>query len=135
LVEKFCVFQKHNFFARELPVKMLHSGNMQTDVAENDRPLRVLYTDAQMQLAVETVPVNQSVKREVHKTQSQFIRVEQGRALVKIFDDAQSDRHEHVVLVAGGQDWVIVPAGRWHEVQNDGKGVMKFYTVYAPPVH
>ena len=68
----------------------------------------------------------------MHSDVDQFIRVESGRALIKIGDDCKLESGEKCIDCNYA---VIIPAGTWHNVINVGYTPLKLYSIYAPPQH
>ncbi|MEN2766269.1 cupin domain-containing protein [Ornithinibacillus xuwenensis] len=69
---------------------------------------------------------------EVHPDVDQFLRIEEGRALVQMGDSQQNLDFE---MMASEDDAIMVPAGKWHNLTNKGEKPLKLYTIYAPPEH
>ncbi len=92
---------------------------------ENEDFRRVLYTMKHSQLVVMSLRPGEDIGEEVH-TVDQFLRCEQGSGIVMI------DGVEHAI--ANGTA-CIVPAGARHNIVNGRDGMMKLYTLYAPPHH
>lgn len=91
-----------------------------------------IWTGEYLQLTVMSIPVGGEVGLEIHNGNDQFIGVEYGVAAVyagatkqgiKFIGNVNSD---HVV---------IIPAGTWHNIVNEGNVPLKLYSVYAPPHH
>ena len=68
----------------------------------------------------------------MHPDVDQFIRIESGRALVKMGKSRNALNYQKQV---DGSFAVIVPAGTWHNVINAGSAPLKLYSIYAPPHH
>jgi mannose-6-phosphate isomerase-like protein (cupin superfamily) len=79
-----------------------------------------------------SINVGEDIGVENHPNVDQFLRVEQGRGLVKM--GHQRDALIMQASVSDG-DAIIVPAGTWHNVINTGSVPLKLYTIYAPPQH
>src|SRR3989344_9202172 len=93
---------------------------------ENEYFLRVLYTDARLQLVVMSLKPLEDIGEEVHDL-DQFIRVEKGEG-TSILNGA-----EHAL--ADGSV-VVVPQGVKHNIINtSAANPMKLYTIYTPPNH
>lgn len=102
--------------------------NLKKIVDKNNNYRKVVYTAPSLQVVVMTLKPKDFIKMEVHPTTDQFIRVEQGTALVRIgIDDV------HLRLKAG--DAVVIKQGQPHQIINHGKQVLKLYTIYTPPEH
>jgi len=102
--------------------------DIERETLENVLYRRVLHTTPQMQLAVMSLEPGEVIPAETHSDPptTQFIRVESGRALVRV-GRTQYD------LENGGV--VIIPAGAEHEVVQVGSDPLKLYVLYAPPEH
>jgi mannose-6-phosphate isomerase-like protein (cupin superfamily) len=109
----------------------------------SEAPLMLVYTDENMQLAIEVVAPGGVVAREIHPTQTQFIRIERGVARVDIyyaeninvlyrsFELSAAEVPDNIV-----NDSIVIHAGVYHKVTNlSQRDSMKFYTIYAPHVH
>jgi mannose-6-phosphate isomerase-like protein (cupin superfamily) len=93
---------------------------------ENADFRRVIYTAKNLQLVLMTLQPGEEIGEEVHADGDQFFRVERGEGEVRI-DGVTTPILEETAM--------IVPAGARHNVKNTGKGLMKIYTIYAPPEH
>ena len=106
--------------------------DIESATLDNTNFRTTLWTGKNLQMTVMSIDVGGDIGLEVHEHGDQFLRVEQGRALVQMGpaeDDLSFD--EEV-----GDDWVIlVPAGSWHNVTNIGEEPLKVYAIYAPPEH
>ena len=74
----------------------------------------------------------EDIGRESHPHLDQFLRIEEGQALVELgrTEDAIDEAHDVE------DDWaIVVPAGVWHNVVNTGTGDVKLYSLYSPPEH
>lgn len=99
---------------------------------ENEYFRKVLFTGAQLQLTVMSIPPGGEVGLEMHAGLDQFIRIESGSAEVTLGRSKDSVDEKHQV----GDDWVaIIPGGTWHNVVNTGDGPLKLYSLYSPPEH
>ncbi len=69
---------------------------------------------------------------EIHPDLDQFLRIEQGRGLVKM-----GNRRDDMNMQANvaEDDAIIIPAGTWHNLTNTGGAPLKLYSIYAPPPH
>ena len=68
----------------------------------------------------------------MHDNLDQFLRIESGTGTLKLGRSADDVAEEHAV----SDDWaMIIPAGTWHDVVNEGDTELKLYSVYAPPDH
>lgn len=91
-----------------------------------------LWTGKYLQLTVMSIEVGDDIGLEVHPDGDQFIRVEQGQAVVMMGDSPTA-----LTYKAGVSDdyAIFIPAGKWHNVINIGSVPLKVYVIYAPPEH
>jgi mannose-6-phosphate isomerase-like protein (cupin superfamily) len=100
--------------------------NIEEQTKTNEFFRQVLYTASHCQLVVMALQPGEDIGMEVHADHDQFIRVESGRG-VAIMDGVQ-----HPITDGSA---VVIPAGTQHNIINSAEGVMKLYTLYAPPEH
>ena len=93
---------------------------------------RVLWTGNHLQLTVMEIPPRGEIGLELHPDTDQLLRVEEGRALVRM--GARKD-NPNICHTLGIGDAVLVPCGVWHNVINPGKRPLKLSSLYAPPQH
>ncbi len=108
------------------------SGNIERATLDNRNFRTVVATGTHLQLVVMELQPGEEIGLEVHGHGDQFLRVEEGAAMVTLGPS------EEVIeqTVALGEDWAcVIPAGTWHNVINCGKGPLRLYSVYAPPEH
>ena len=104
-----------------------YSSNIEKETIENENYRKVLFTGAKMQLVIMNLKPGEDIPSEVHETIDQFIRIEEGEALVRINEKEISLKNDEVV---------IIPAGSQHYVKNTSSGRnLKLYTIYSPPEH
>jgi len=106
--------------------------NIEEATERNRNYRRVLWTGKHLQLVLMSIPVGGDIGLEVHPNVDQFIRIEQGHALVQMGE--RRDRLNFVRRVSD-DDVIMIPAGTWHNVTNVGFAPLKLYTLYAPPNH
>ena len=92
---------------------------------------REMWTGDHLQITVMAIPVGGEVGEEVHEDLDQFLVVEQGSASVFMGDT----KDIFFVGEAYEGSGILVPAGTYHNIINDGKIPLKMYSVYAPPKH
>jgi mannose-6-phosphate isomerase-like protein (cupin superfamily) len=93
---------------------------------------RVLFTGSHLQLTVMAIPAGESIGWEMHDHIDQFLRIERGTGTLKLGSSEDEVTEQHSV----SDDWaMIIPAGTWHDVVNEGDGELKLYSVYGPPDH
>jgi mannose-6-phosphate isomerase-like protein (cupin superfamily) len=107
-------------------MKKGYKENIEKLTLENDNFRHVLYSGEHMQLVLMTLKPNEDIGLEVHESNDQFFRFEEGQGKVLI-NDSEYD-------VTDG-DVVIVPSGAKHNIINVGIGPLKLYTIYAPAHH
>ena len=78
------------------------------------------------------IPPCGEVGMEIHHDMDQYIRVEEGQALVCM--GARKEKPEFRRRLDTG-DAFFVPSGTWHNVQNTGKCSLKLSSIYGPPHH
>lgn len=111
--------------------KQPYITNIETATKENNNYRTALWTGANLQLTLMSLQPNEDIGLEVHADHDQFLRIEQGRAIVHMGPD-EANLEE---MDAGVDDAIFVPAGIWHNVTNNGDEPLKLYSIYAPPEH
>ena len=92
----------------------------------------VIWSGQYAQMTLMCIPKGLDIGLEIHEDTDQFIRIEQGTAIVKM--GHQKDILDHCWNVCVG-DVIFVPAGTWHNVINNGNVELKLSVVYALPHH
>ncbi len=106
--------------------------NIEEATVSNDNFRVAKWTGAHLQMTLMSIPVGQDIGLEVHDDHDQFLRVEQGSALVQMgpardsLDFSQEAKDDYAIFV---------PAGMWHNVTNTGDTDLKVYSIYAPSEH
>lgn len=95
-------------------------------VEENRDFRRTLYTGKYLQLVLMSLRPGEDIGEEVHASNDQFFRIEQGKGEVWI---------DGVVSKIGKDHAIIVPAGARHNIVNTGSRSLRLYTLYGPPKH
>jgi mannose-6-phosphate isomerase-like protein (cupin superfamily)/rubrerythrin len=99
---------------------------------ENRTYRTALWTGNHLQVTLMSIIVGGDIGLEIHPTDDQFLRIEQGQGIVKM--GKRKDKLDFVKKVS--DDFAImVPAGIWHNVINTGNVPLKLYSIYAPPHH
>lgn len=106
--------------------------NIEETTDMNDTFRTALWTGDHLQLTLMSIPVNEEIGLEMHPDTDQFIRIEDGHALVVIGNDENNLYFEEMVYE---DDAIIIPAGKWHNIINLGDEPLKLYSIYAPPQH
>lgn len=91
-----------------------------------------LWTGNHLQVTLMSIPVNGDIGLEMHPDIEQFIRIEEGYALVMMGKSKTLLNYQQKV---NSNYAVIIPAGTWHNIINIGKTPLKLYSIYAPPQH
>jgi mannose-6-phosphate isomerase-like protein (cupin superfamily) len=98
----------------------------------NDNYRTAKWTGEYMQMVLMSLKPGEIIDLEVHDDHDQFIRIEQGEAVVLMGETRDNLNYERNV----SDDWAIfIPAGYWHQVRNTGNADLKLYTIYAPSEH
>jgi len=100
-------------------------ANIEKETMDNEDYRKVLYTAKNSQLVLMNIKPGDEIGEEVHEL-DQFIRLEQGKALVTL-DEAKHEVEDDFA--------VVIPAGTKHNVINTGDVDLKLYSVYSPPEH
>lgn len=98
----------------------------------NNNYRTALWTGNHLQVTLMSIPVGGDIGLEMHGNIDQFIRVENGYALVQMGKEKDSLNYQQRV---NGNYAIIVPAGTWHNIINIGNTPLKLYSIYAPPKH
>ncbi len=91
-----------------------------------------LWTGKYLQLTLMSIKVGEDIGLEIHPNTDQFLRIEQGRGLVKMGSSKDDLNFQRPVFA---NDAILVPAGTWHNLINTGNVPLKLYSIYAPPQH
>lgn len=100
----------------------VHNGNFRT----------AIWTGDNLQMTLMSIPPCGEIGKEMHQDTDQFIRVEQGYALVSMGTNKNCMDAEWNMRRG---DAVFVPAGTWHNITNAGRMPLKLSSIYAPPHH
>ncbi|WP_226087936.1 cupin domain-containing protein [Mesobacillus sp. S13] len=99
---------------------------------QNETFRTAIWTGNKLQVTVMSIDVGDDIGLEIHETGDQFIRVEEGEALVQMGDSKDNLDFESRV----SDDFAImIPEGKWHNITNIGDTKLKVYVIYAPPEH
>lgn len=98
----------------------------------NNNYRTALWTGEHLQVTLMSIDVGDDIGLEVHPHTDQFIRIEEGDALVQMGDSRNRLDYQREVE----DDFAImIPAGKWHNVVNIGNKPLKVYAIYGPPEH
>lgn len=106
--------------------------NVEQMAIQNQNFRTVIWTGSHMQATLMCIPTCGEIGLEIHPSIDQFIRIEQGCAIV-IMGNSQNcmDFRQNM----SKNDAVFIPAGNWHNIMNVGKQTLKLSVIYAPPNH
>ena len=111
---------------------MPYVANIQQMTLQNDTFRTAVWTGHHLQMTVMCIPPCGEIGLEIHEHTDQFIRVEQGTAVVKIGADRRFLDFQKMMCQ---NDAVFIPAGTWHNIVNSGTCPLKVSVFYAPPHH
>lgn len=107
-------------------------ANVEQKALRNRNFRTAIWTGCHLQMTLMSIPPCGQIGLEIHEDTDQFIRVEQGMALVKMGRyENQLNFQENICK----GDTVFVPAGTWHNIINVGERPLKLSSIYAPPNH
>ena len=101
-------------------------------VRQNQNFRTAFWTGDHLQMTLMSIPPCGEIGVEMHPDTDQFIRVENGQALVRV--GACREKPDFQCRLGAG-DALFVPCGTWHNVLNAGTCPLKLSSVYAPPQH
>ncbi len=107
-------------------------ANIERMAIQNQNFRTAIWTGCYLQMTLMCIPPCEDVGLEIHSELDQFIRVEQGKAMVKM-GTCKNELNFQRILCKG--DGVFIPAGTWHNVINIERNPLKVSVIYAPPNH
>lgn len=105
--------------------------NIEKLTLDNENFRTAAWTGSQMQMTLMSIQPGDDIGLEVHDDHDQFLRIEQGSALVEI----GPTENELTQYTASDDFAIFVPAGAWHNVTNTSDEPLKLYSIYAPAEH
>lgn len=106
--------------------------NIEEETVKNETYRTALWTGKNMQLTVMNILPGEDIGLEIHEDHDQFLRIEQGQGLVQMGDEIDKLDFEEMAY----DDYAIfIPAGKYHNVTNNGTTPLKLYSIYAPSEH
>lgn len=106
-------------------------ANIEHATLKNENYRTTFWTGKNLQVTLMSIQPGHDIGLEVHADNDQFLRIEEGKAMVYMGESRQSLRSWE----ASNDDAVVVPAGTWHNLVNAGDVPLKIYSIYAPPHH
>ena len=106
--------------------------NIDNAACSNNFFRKEIWTGKHLQLTVMSIPSGGEIGLELHTDNDQFLRIEYGVASVFMGATKQGVKF---VGNANSDYAILIPAGTWHNVINDGNVPLKLYSLYAPPHH
>ena len=106
--------------------------NIEQATVSNDNFRVTKWTGSNLQMTLMAIQVGDDIGLEVHDDHDQFLRIEQGKALVEM---GTSKGDLSFKQEAADDDAIFVPAGIWHNITNMGDEPLKVYSIYAPSEH
>lgn len=109
-----------------------YATNIMHTARQNHNFRTAFWSGCHLQMTLMCIPVCGDIGVEMHSDTDQFIRVEEGQAIVRM-GTCKDKLDFHYRLGVG--DAVFVPSGTWHNVSNTGNCPLKLSSLYAPPKH
>lgn len=106
--------------------------NMDCLAKANPNYRTAVWTGEHLQVTLMSIPVGGDIGLEMHDNLDQFIRIEDGCALIKM---GKSQDDLNCQQKVNSHYAIVVPACTWHNVINIGCTPLKLYSIYAPPQH
>lgn len=109
-----------------------YAVNIEKATLQNTNYRTTLWTGDNLQVTLMSINPGEDIGLEIHPDVDQFIRIEEGRGIVRIGDrkdkvDYQRKVYDNIAI--------MIPAGKWHNIINTGNIPLKLYSIYAPPEH
>jgi len=99
---------------------------------QNENFRTTLWTGKHLQTTLMKIEVGEDIGLEAHPHVDQFLRIEEGQALVMMGSSADNLTFRQPAF---SNFAIFVPAGTWHNLINVGGEPLKLYSIYAPPNH
>ena len=109
-----------------------YAANIKQITIQNQNFRTAVWTGCYLQMTLMCIPEHEEIGLEFHADTDQFIRIEQGKATVKM--GKCKNRLDFQQNICEG-DGVCIPAGTWHNIINIEKTPLKISSIYAPPNH
>ncbi|MGN0204588.1 MAG: cupin domain-containing protein [Coprococcus sp.] len=109
-----------------------YTADIRKTAMKNQNFRAAVWTGCHLQMTLMCIPVCGEIGLEIHPDTDQVIRVEKGRAVVRMGNSRQVQNYQQQLCEG---DAVFVPAGTWHNILNMGREPLKLSSIYAPPHH
>ncbi len=106
--------------------------NIEDYTISNENFRTALWTGTSFQMTLMSIPVGGNIGLELHGETDQFLRIEAGKGKVYMGD---SKENLDFVREVSDDFVVLVPAGKWHNIENTGDKPLKIYSIYSPVEH
>lgn len=106
--------------------------NMDCVTEMNSNFRTALWTGEYLQMTLMCIPAGGEIGLEMHDDLDQFIRIEEGCALIKM---GKCKNSLDILKRIDSHCGVFVPACTWHNIINTGCTPLKLSSIYAPPKH
>lgn len=106
--------------------------NIAKMASQNQNFRTTVWTGCHMQMTLMCIPPCGEIGMEMHKDTDQFVRIEQGKAMVKMGDCKPQMDFQQCVCEG---EVIFIPAGTWHNIINTGDCPLRVSSTYAPPSH
>ncbi len=107
-------------------------ANIMCAAQRNQNFRTAFWTGCHLQMTLMCIPPCGEIGMEMHPDMDQFIRIEEGQAIVSMGDCREKVDFRCCV---GKDDAIFVPSGTWHNVCNTRNCPLKLTSFYAPPQH
>ena len=107
-------------------------ANMEQLTLQNQNFRTATWTGYHLQMTSMCIPPNEEIGIESHRDTDQMIRIEQGKAMVKM---GKYKENLNLCQNVSRGDVIFIPAGTWHNIINTGNVFLRVSSVYAPPNH
>ena len=121
-----------NHTTRQDHGQMPYVANINEISNDNTNFRTTIWTGCHLQMTLMCISVCDDIGLEIHPDTDQFIRIEQGHAIVKMGKRKDCLDFQRNICK---NDAVFIPAGTWHNIINIGNEPLKLSSIYAPPHH
>ena len=106
--------------------------NIERATERNQAFRRAIWTGRHLQVTLMSIQPGEDIGLEIHRNTDQFLRVEEGQGIVQMGDRRDNLNFQQRI---SDDDAIMIPAGKWHNIRNNGRRPLKLYSIYAPPEH